>query len=536
MSQMKDKLKKYFKISIDNIVEYGDTDIFPFPIENHILYDCKDKVVDLLIDMYDNFESEITAHPPAHISTLSPVGYTGFRWATQLDPIWNAYLLGLVLYLWEEIEDYRIPISKESVFSYRLDISKKKHALFNKDIGWTEFMKTSLSKASTSKYVLICDISDCYQRISHHRLENALNQISQNSDLNNQILSIISNFSHPKSYGLPIGGPAARILCELVLNFTDHLLSSNHIKFCRFADDYHIFCDSMESAYKNLIFISEKLSRTDGLALQKSKTRIMQSEEFISNTNYILGENETSEQTAILKLSLRFDPYASNPDEEYNALKSEVKKHDIIGLLNMEIAKLRVHAAVTKKLIQAIRYLGKPAQDGAIRTIFENLETLFPIFPTIAITISSIFEDLEHETKDYIYSRISDEVKSGRHIFKVDLNSAYALRILSKCNHPDIEELLVTMHNGSTSPLIRRDIIYIMAHRRAFYWITDAINDFKTVSSWERRAYILASFFLKDAGSHWRQAASNSFTPFEVLTRDWVADKNPTSSGWKVPI
>ena len=38
------------------------------------------------------------------------VGYTSFRWVTQIDPIWNAYLLGLVLSIAPAIEAERIPV------------------------------------------------------------------------------------------------------------------------------------------------------------------------------------------------------------------------------------------------------------------------------------------------------------------------------------------------------------------------------------------------------------------------------------------
>jgi hypothetical protein len=36
-------------------------------------------------------------------------GYTGFRAATQIDPLWNAYLLDVVIALGPSIEAARIP-------------------------------------------------------------------------------------------------------------------------------------------------------------------------------------------------------------------------------------------------------------------------------------------------------------------------------------------------------------------------------------------------------------------------------------------
>ena len=50
---------------------------------------------------------------------LAVVGYTGFRGVTQIEPVWNAYLLGLVISIGDEIEGQRLPVWDQIVFSYR---------------------------------------------------------------------------------------------------------------------------------------------------------------------------------------------------------------------------------------------------------------------------------------------------------------------------------------------------------------------------------------------------------------------------------
>jgi len=90
-------MEDFFKQAVSNVISHGDTDISPFPIENHIFFDSKDAVVDLLVKLNGSFYDSIVKEPPANDSALTPVGYEGFRWATQLDPLWNAYFLGVVL-------------------------------------------------------------------------------------------------------------------------------------------------------------------------------------------------------------------------------------------------------------------------------------------------------------------------------------------------------------------------------------------------------------------------------------------------------
>jgi hypothetical protein len=81
------------RMAVQNIIKHGDTDIFPFPVETHAFFDKAKEIVDVILEYDDNFEEYITRFSPRNVSSLTPVSYEGFRWATQLDPIWNAHLL-----------------------------------------------------------------------------------------------------------------------------------------------------------------------------------------------------------------------------------------------------------------------------------------------------------------------------------------------------------------------------------------------------------------------------------------------------------
>ena len=231
-------------------------------------------------------------------------------------------------------------------------------------MGWRDFISHSIEMAKTAKYVVLCDISDCYHRISHHRLENALEQLPKNTPHSKYIELILKNFSNTNSYGVPVGGPAARLLVELVLSLTDQILKSNGIKFCRYADDYHIFVDSENDAYAKLQFISEKLIKNDGLTIQKSKTRIMSGAEFVTgHTNLVSPDGDGDAEAAkLFSLNLRYDPYSLHADEEYEELRAELDKIDILGLLNRELAKTRVHGALTKKSFQRSAIYRQPSK------------------------------------------------------------------------------------------------------------------------------------------------------------------------------
>lgn len=205
-------IEQCLAFAIDNVIRYGDTDIFPFPIERHVMRDKTDKVLQVLLEINNRFEESIRELPIEHEKLLQAVGYLGFRQGTQIDPIWNVFLLGLVISIGKDIEQARIPISKDTIFSYRFDPDHNDKSVFSKDWGWIAFQKRAAELAKSNKFVLSCDISDFYPRVYHHRLENALKKATSNTQAIGKIRTILSSLSSGASYGLPVGGPAARLL------------------------------------------------------------------------------------------------------------------------------------------------------------------------------------------------------------------------------------------------------------------------------------------------------------------------------------
>src|SRR5208282_359561 len=410
-------MKASFERAIANVIRHGDTDIFPFPIENHLFFDKRAEVVALLQDIHANFEESLSKYPPANEGALAPVSYAGFRWATQLDPLWNLYFLSLVLSIAESIEEARLPPEINCIFSYRYKWNEMTADLFDARYHWGAFMECSLRHAKSHKFIVLCDISEFYPRLGHHRLENALLHLSVQSDAHKRIMTFLSNFSNASSFGLPVGGPAARILSELVLNQIDRLLLTEGVAFCRFADDFHIFCDSTEEAYGSLIFLTEKLFRNQGLQLQKSKTRIMSSAEFAATSPLRIDDHDApaaepkttvlqEQARGLLRLSLRFDPYSATARADYEALKAELEKFDVLGLLREELSKSRIHISLTRKLVNALKYIDRVHQDDAIISLINNAELLYPIFPAVLTVVKTVFNDLSSDTQGLIHRKV----------------------------------------------------------------------------------------------------------------------------------
>jgi hypothetical protein len=545
-------MREYFERAIANVIKHGDTDIFPFPIENHVFFDKQSEVIELLLDLNTDLQRKLALYPPSNNSALAPVGYAGFRWATQLDPLWNAYFLGVVISIAGEIEEARIPISEQTIFSYRYHWNPLTADLFDNDCNWRAFMEHSLVRAQTSNYVVVCDISEFYPRLNHHRLENSLKQLRLPGDQASKIMDFLANFSGTDSYGIPIGGPAARILSELLLNQIDRLLKAEGINFCRFADDYHLFADDYEHAFKGLLYLSEKLLSNQGLQIQKSKTRIMSGQEFISTSPLARGGDfdepttpvdadqtplpiKTLTAADLLGFSIRFDPYSPAAREEYEELRKEIQKYDIISLLRSELAKSRIHISLSKKIVTAIRYIDDDLRDDAVLSLIKNADLLYPIYANVLIVAKSLFPDLTKETQDRVQSEILALIRQRSHVLQPELNLAYSVRLIAASEGPEKEEILNRVYAETRSSRLRADIILIMAKWRASYWLSDLRTRFGNLSAAERRAFIVSSYVLADEGSHWRSHIKQTFSPFEVLVRDWAAERAQLRT-WSIPI
>lgn len=529
-----DQFKAAARRAIKNIIKHGDTDIFPLPFENHAFFDKQDEVIDLVCTYDQNFDDYLARFPPTNVNALTPVSYYGFRWATQIDPIWNAYFLSCVLAIADKIEAARLPKNENCVFSYRYSPDKATGDLFDRDFGWQQFMLTSLKKSEEYEYVVTCDISEFYPRLGHHRLENALQQIAGDTGYPAKIMAFLGNFSNTRSFGLPIGGPAARILSEITINQIDRLLRGARIDFTRFADDFHLFAKTREEAYRYTILLSEKLFENQGLSLQKSKTRIMTASEFRTTSpvrppeekapelegKEIADAHERSRQ--LLSFSLRFDPYSPTAHEDYEKLKDEIKQFDILGLLKEELAKSRVHIALSRKIISAIRYLEGKTRDDAVLSITNNSDVLYPIYSSALIMMDQVFDELSEDTQKEIIKKITELIRSDSHIFRVDVLLCFALRVIQHAFNEDNQQLLKELYEKRTSEIVRRDIILIMALWNDWYWLSDLRNRYRQLSAPERRAFITASYSLRDEGKHWRDHIKKELNPFETFIIDWA--------------
>ncbi len=358
-------------------------------------------------------------------------------------------------------------------------------------------------------------------------MENALKKATKNSKAVTCIIKILKILSGGASYGLPVGGPAARLLSEILLNRNDRLLQSRGIRFCRFVDDYCLFSNNKEEAYSQLIYLCSLLLENEGLTLQKSKTRILTGLEFWQESPYHESDSPESpdeiSRHSFLRLHLHFDPYSDTAVEDYEALKGQLAQFDIIGMLSMEMQKTRISESITRKLVKAIKLLPPVSQDQAIRSLVENFPVLYPIFPTVLMSIRDVLPDLDKTTRELVFYTIRRLISTSSFICSVPVNMAYAIRILSYDKSEESDTILINVYDKTQSIMIKKDIIIILAQHDADYWISTMIKHYNSVTQWEKRALLIASYILEDEGSHWRDKIKQTLSTFDKLVMYWAS-------------
>ncbi|WP_454209241.1 RNA-directed DNA polymerase [Proteus sp. Marseille-Q3619] len=493
--------------------------------------DIFSEILTSLKETHKNFTEHINECPPINISTCSTVGYNGYRWATQIDPYWNAYFLGLVLFLASDIENNRV--DSTHVYSYRFAPDFASGALFCKNINWRKFQEDSLELAKSDEkinFIVTCDIADFYTRIYHHRLENSLDRIDPHKNISSKIKKMMQIFSGTNSYGLPVGGPASRILAELALNSLDHLLLINSIKFKRYVDDFVIFCETREEAHSILTLLSKKLMENEGLTLQKHKTNILSKDEFVSLTqSKLFGSSEDIDspmKAKFMSLPIRYDPYSQNADKQYEEIKDSLKDFDLLGMLSDELQKSKINQPFTKQLVKSLTVASDKILSDAFKVMFNSINELYPIFNTIIQIAISSWQRFDPETKKFINTKIIELIKNDSFILKIELNISFVIRLLSKENTVENQIILIDLYNSnSDSLLINLLITQAMTKWNTFYWISELKRNFSTMSSWQRRLFIIASYLLGDEGKHWQEHNKSKFNFIDKLYKSWGAKR-----------
>lgn len=283
--------------SLKHLLYDGDTDLLPRPFEIEIIKSNWDELSKVFQKI------DITNHLWKGVRyLLVPKDEFLFRRICQLDPIDSLLFAAIMREIGGLIEKHRIPENREQVFSYRFNPVPKGH-FYGETNLWDNFWDKSINNAQTSGFVAITDITDFYNQIYHHTIENQLDLCKVDKAYRTAIINLLKNATQGISRGIPIGPHASHILAELSLIALDNFLSLKSYKFCRYVDDIHIFCTTREEAQIAIYELADFLDKTQKLSLNKGKTKILTNKDFLDEAHSMLIDDPiNSEEEVVIKV------------------------------------------------------------------------------------------------------------------------------------------------------------------------------------------------------------------------------------------
>ena len=220
-------------------------------------------------------------HPDNRVMVIKPGG--GFRAATQLDPLDHLLYTAAIYEAADPIERAGIPVSQRIACSYRINLTPQ-GVFFSPDNGWKDYHSRSneLSKLDGISHVLSADISDFYNQLGQHRIQNAMELASVSVERSKNIEAFLNVLTGKQSQGLPVGPFASIVLAEACLIDVDNFLLRQDVRHTRYADDFRIFCESRKQAIELKHRLAKYLFSVHRLSLESSKSTIVSVQKFIS--------------------------------------------------------------------------------------------------------------------------------------------------------------------------------------------------------------------------------------------------------------
>jgi len=425
---------------------------------------------------------------------LAPKPNGNFRVVHQLDPIDSLIFTALIYENSSLIESFRIPEFKNIACSYRIKPDTNGSFFEKNSTGYQVFTNSAekLSEVFKTGFVLVCDITDFYNQIYLHRVNNVYNEAG--TLIGKVLESFLSSLNTNISKGIPVGPTASIIIAEAIMADFDKKILSYTDKFTRYVDDIYIFFNTIQEAKTVLHDLTKYLYTNHRLVFSSDKTTILTSFEFQEN---YLKNDETIEKHAIhAKLEeLASGDYSPIEELEFEELedddKFKVRSEAYKELFSEAIKFGKVDLGLMRHLL---RQAGRYKVRTIIQDIFLNFNNLLPVLREIVIYF--------------------DRVLTDRVVLEYEME--FSNLLLNEYLHlPFVNMWIFTLFQNKSfnaipleidySKIIRiREQAFIALRKQDTVWLKDKKDGLDTLGFWDKRAILFAASILSlDEMRHW---------------------------------
>ena len=504
------------KWALKHLDQFGDTDLFPRPFEIDVLTKNADAVVKHVraLDLAQHKWVE-----PRRALVLKDE--LSFRSAAQLDPLDGVIFAAIIRHDARRLEKRR-GMRVGRVFSYPVE-AKADGQLYGPD-GFRAFWTESDRLAASAKYILATDISDFYNQLYHHTLEQEFAEAGIERAAGRAVLNLLKRCSATTSRGVPIGPHGAHLLAEVSLRQVDELLVQRGFTYTRFVDDIHVFCEDKDDAYRALHLLAEVLDLVK-LQLNRSKTRLLTIEEWGTEARGALEDHPINddERALIERLNTAGSagPYAILRQQQLTKqLQARLKQTRVVGIINAYLDQQRVDYI---RLRWFLRRLTQTCTPAAVDIVVDRFSELAP-------AAADAVRYLRYGLPNYSGDKPALGGKLLRVLNEPAVASSSYLRVIvlslfarvADLNHvPGLTNLYPSLDAAA-----QREVILAATNAGADAWLR-TLKPLANQDPWVRRAIILSSVvWSDDERSHWLRSIKGSYGFLTDLVIDSVRAKH----------
>ncbi len=391
--------------------------------------------------------------------------------------------------------------------------------MYGKGNPWKDFWTSSVTRAGNHQFVATLDLSDFYNQIYHHTLENQLDSCGVNADFKRALLNLFKLASANVSRGIPVGPHASHILAEMSLIPLDDYLHLKGFVFSRFVDDIHIFCNSYENAQAAVYEVADFLDKSQKLSLNKQKTEVLTSEQFTQKASLMLVDNPINdeEKKVLSVIQGKAGPYTKIMLDHLTADElALIQNADIVGILESYLSAQSPNFIRLRWFLRRLSQTGLPS---AVVYVVTRLQNMLPAIGDAAAYLNSAKNSYNGD-----WPQLGDALLKALQLIVVAKNEYLQVVLLSlfsriaSLNH--IGKLVQSF--DSYGNLARREIILAARESaQATPWLQNLKSSIGNMDAWQRRALLFASVRIpKDERKHWIQSIQGYLSPLEKAIAD----------------
>ena len=383
---------------------FGGSDVFPPTHDFSAIRANWESVKKYIIAVLDGEYS-----PGTPYMGMSPKADGTFRAVHELNPIDSIIITAVVYAISGYIEKSRIPEDQRVIFSFRITPTNDGHFFKTGSDNWDDFTRRreELFSEFSDGWVLKADISDFYNQIYLHRIQNALEEClpAELEFYATFIHDFLNGLNSKISKGIPVGPAFSTVLAEAVLNDVDHRISGFGVKFIRWVDDFYIFHHNEWFLYNTYNAITEYLYSTHRLVFNASKTnlcKVMEFKEFLDGmedkivTAHIdsLREHRCSELLDELIADLNPYDHSELDWDDLNEIVFERYSENEAFKVLSNAYKTILQRSIESSNITLVKHVIKKCTAARIRSIYpilrDSLVRLLPVVREVAFYIRRV--------------------------------------------------------------------------------------------------------------------------------------------------